>query len=92
MPNTREKLVELLKYSPHQDVVRGYKTKCSFEEATDWLIARGVTIPGRCKDCAHWSRNEVRDTEFGVCGKIRKVSIIKHENGFCDKWRAEDEL
>lgn len=47
-----------------------------------------ATIPGRCKNCRHWSRNEIRDTEFGVCFNIRGVSIIKHENGFCDRWRA----
>ena len=54
MPNTREKLIELLKYSPFLDVVNGYKSRPTFEMAADHLIANGVTIPVRCKDCKHW--------------------------------------
>ena len=51
--------------------------------------AKTATIPGRCKDCGYWSRNEIRDKEFGVCCKIRGVSVIKNEDGFCDRWRAK---
>lgn len=51
-----------------------------------------ATIPGRCKDCRYWSRNEIRDTDWGICCKIRVADVNKHENGFCDMWRAEDEL
>ena len=36
----REKLVELLKNSPHLDTLY-----CSFEEAADWLMNRGVIVP-----------------------------------------------
>jgi hypothetical protein len=41
----REKLVELLRNSPHLDVVKGYKgNDCTFEQGADWLIAHGVTV------------------------------------------------
>ena len=40
-----EKLVELLRNSPHLDTVKGYKgNDCTFEQGADWLIAHGVTI------------------------------------------------
>ena len=44
MPNTRGKLIELLKYSPFLDVVNGYKSRPTFEMAADHLIANGVTV------------------------------------------------
>lgn len=44
MPNTREKLIELLKYSPFLDVVNGYKSRPTFEMAADNLIANGATV------------------------------------------------
>ena len=41
----REKLVELLRNSPHLDIVKGYKgNDCTFEQGADWLIANGVTV------------------------------------------------
>ena len=43
--NVREKLVELLRNSPHLDIVKGYKgNDCTFEQGADWLIAHGVTV------------------------------------------------
>ena len=43
--NVREKLVELLRNSPHLDTVKGYKgNDCTFEQGADWLIAHGVTV------------------------------------------------
>lgn len=43
--DVREKLVELLRNSPHLDTVKGYKgNDCTFEQGADWLIARGVTV------------------------------------------------
>ena len=43
--DVREKLVELLRVSPHLDVVKGYKgNDCTFQEGADWLIAHGVTV------------------------------------------------
>ena len=43
--DVREKLVELLKTSPYLDTVKGYKGyDCTFEQAADCLIAKGVTV------------------------------------------------
>ena len=43
--DVREKLVELLRNSPHFDIIKGYKgNDCTFEQGADWLIARGVTV------------------------------------------------
>ena len=42
---TKEKIVELLRNSPHLDTVKGYKgNDCTFEQGADWLIAHGVTV------------------------------------------------
>ena len=56
MPNTREKLIELIRMpvtifpdaviSPHITFTLPYA-----EDLADHLIANGVTIPVRCKDC-----------------------------------------
>ena len=43
--DVRAKLVELLRNSPHLDIVKGYKgNDCTFEQGADWLIANGVTV------------------------------------------------
>lgn len=66
-------------YTPNEKFDIRYMQKTVFKHAT---------IPGRCKDCRYWNRNEERDTEFGVCIKFRGISVSKHEDGFCDKWRG----
>ena len=38
--DVREKLVELLRNSPHLDTI----SDCTFEQGADWLIANGVTV------------------------------------------------
>ena len=42
MPNTREKLIELLVNSPGLDTLYGKEEE--FAENADWLIANGVTV------------------------------------------------
>ena len=43
--DVREKLVELLRNSPHLDTIKGYKgDDCTFEQGADWLISNGVTV------------------------------------------------
>ena len=43
--DVREKLVELLRNSPHLDFIKGYNgNDCTFEQGADWLIAHGVTV------------------------------------------------
>lgn len=52
MPNTREKLVELLNSSfEKQYEKRGLLTA---PHTADDLIANGVTVPSRCGECKHW--------------------------------------
>ena len=47
----REKLVELLRNSPHLDIVKGYKgNDCTFEQGADWLINHGLTV----QECGQW--------------------------------------
>ena len=49
--DVREKLVELLRNSPHLDTVKGYKgSDCTFEQGADWLIRNGVTV----QECSNW--------------------------------------
>ena len=50
--DVREKLVELLRNSPHLDTVKGYKgNDCTtFEQGADWLVANGVTV----QECGQW--------------------------------------
>ena len=43
--DVRERLVELLRNSPHLDTITAYKgNDCTFEQGADWLIANGVTV------------------------------------------------
>ena len=43
--DVREKIVELLRNSPHLDTIKGYKgSDCTFEQGADWLIRNGVTV------------------------------------------------
>jgi hypothetical protein len=67
----REKLIELIEQEYY----------CSIEEIADHLIANGVTIPVRCKDCKHW-KNEIN----GCTEEKRFCDIgfyMVHKNGFC---------
>lgn len=41
---SREKLIELLRLSPFLDVVKGYKTNPTFDQAADHLLANGVVV------------------------------------------------
>ena len=70
--NVREKLVELLRNSPHLDIVKGYKgNDCTFEQGADWLIAHGVTVQ-------EWISVDDRLPEIGeivlACGKRHATS------------------
>ena len=38
--DVKEKMVELLRNSPHLDTI----SDCTFEQGADWLIANGVTV------------------------------------------------
>ena len=68
----REKLVELLRNSPHLDIVKGYKgNDCTFEQGADWLISHGVTMQ-------EWISVDERLPE-------EKVNCIVHyKHAYCD--------
>ena len=76
----REKLIELL-----LDMPFGNSTEESEErharDTADYLIANGVTIPVRCKECKHW-KNEINgcteDKRFCDIG-----FYMVHKDGFC---------
>lgn len=72
----REKLIELIQFA-----VSGCATYWAGLIA-DHLIANGVTIPVRCKDCERWQRHTHVDRERGHC---RRFDLTKHESGFCDR-------
>ena len=79
--NVREKLVELLRNSPHLDIVKGYKgNDCTFEQGADWLIANGVTV----QECGHWvSLTECANA--GVYCSVCKKKVYKEDYAYCNR-------
>ena len=79
--NVREKLVELLRNSPHLDIVKGYKgNDCTFEQGADWLIANGVTG----QECGHWvSLTECANA--GVYCSVCKKKVYKEDYAYCNR-------
>ena len=71
MSNTREKLIELLREVQYLGGLE--------EKIADHLIANGVTIPVRCKNCVHMVE------QFGVryC-KIWTMFNGMGDDGFCN--------
>ena len=75
----REKLIELLdetfeKQYDKNLVITAYST-------ANHLIANGVTIPVRCKECKHWSDGVRGCTDNVKCCKIGYYMV--GENGYC---------
>lgn len=75
MPDVREKLVELLE-SAESAIYWNSEDKGFVEKIADHLIANGVTIPIRCKDCT---------MEYGC-----RVAQWLGENGFCSYGERKD--
>ena len=71
----REKLIELLQTSP-MDIVGNHP----IGSLADWLIANGVTIPVRCKDC----------TEYNGHRYCRYTEIVVLDNDFCSYGERKD--
>jgi hypothetical protein len=69
----REKLIELI---GHVQYLGGLELALA-----DHLIANGVTIPVRCKDCKHWADGVNGCTEHVKCCKIGFYMV--GENGYC---------
>ena len=83
MDNTREKLIELI-----QSAVDGCATYWA-ERIADHLIASGVEIPVRCKECKKWLKVEPSGTNCRYCA-ISRRSRLPYD--FCSygERRAED--
>ena len=75
----REKMVNLLceanSISVDAELFEDSSYAQQLEIEADFLIANGVTIPVRCKDCKHWCE----DTLSCMCG-----------NHYDDNWYGED--
>lgn len=68
----KEKLIDLLEAAPGHANNEIY----SISEIADHLIANGVTIPVRCKECRYYKE----DGEYcGFWGELR------HSEHFCDE-------
>ena len=79
--DVREKLVELLRNSPHLDTVKGYKCNdCTFEQGADWLIAHGVTV----QECGHWvSLTDCANA--GVYCSVCHKKVYKEDYAWCNR-------
>ena len=70
--NVRERLVELLRNSPHLDTIKGYKgNDCTFEQGADWLIANGVTVQEWISVKEHLPEEKVN-------------CIVHYKHAYCD--------
>lgn len=78
----REKLIEFLKGTP--DI---WMSDTASEMLADDLIANGVTIPVRCKDCTHYETGR-RLTPYCKCPKGLKEPS---DNRFCSYGERGDE-
>ena len=52
---------------------------CTPEELADYLIAAGLSLPTRCKDCKKYEPIHIRPF-LGVC---QVWDTVVKENGFC---------
>ena len=83
--NVREKLVELLRNSPHLDIVKGYKgNDCTFEQGADWLIAHGVTVQEWIPAKEHLPQEN--EPEGTVC-ELVQVLLVNGDvsTGWCNR-------
>ena len=81
----REKLIELLE---HDDCPIFMVFGDNMEGLADYLVANGVAIPVRCKECKHW-KNEINgcteDKRFCDIG-----FYMVHKDGFCSYGEREN--
>ena len=73
----REKLIEM---------IAGYSidTQEAVEFVADYLIANGVKIPVRCKDCKHygWEQEPCHGRTQRFC-KLHKGLVVVDKDTFC---------
>lgn len=80
----REKLIELIgqvqdEGRDYSDVVCVYPT--SNKRLADHIIANGVTIPVRCKDCKRWLKDFPGCTD--AIGRCEWANYMIGANGYC---------
>jgi hypothetical protein len=79
MPNTREKLIELLKDTRANAAWHHW----GYEESADHLIANGVVPVVRCKDCIY--------NETGGCEHSESADVGYSPNYFCADGEKKDD-
>ena len=77
----REKLIELL-----TDAMPSCYSDTFASQIAVHLIANGVTIPVRCKDCKHWERYG----KATVCGKCKYLCCMRIDDDFCSYGERKD--
>ena len=82
--DVREKLVELLRNSPHLDTI----SDCTFEQGADWLIRNGVTVQelDGCKYCEEYEDLPEHFISGKSVGRVFDTCIQTDENG---RWHLE---
>ena len=85
MPNIREKLAEIICDNPFLCVPGGF---LFYEKAADNLIANGVTVPVRCKECKFWREDILIDDDDTKCCSIGMY--MTKGNNFCSFGKRRD--
>ena len=85
MPDVKEKLVELLCEAHNKAIDAEAFADASYaqqiEMEADYLIANGVSIPIRCKDCNHWLKDVPGCTD--AIGRCRFGNYMVGAAGYC---------
>lgn len=82
----REKLIELIEYAEgmvNNDIP-------TLEQIADYLIAHGVTIPVRCKDCKHRYFNEYME-EYCCEQWADGFDTVCTDEEFCSRGERKDD-
>ena len=75
--DVREKLVELLRNSPHLDTIKGYKgNDCTFEQGADWLIAHGVTVQENV-EISDELLKQLKNAPITICKEEPSIEVVQ---------------
>ena len=82
MAELKEKLIELaddvLRYLPWGEI-----SSHTAEDIANHLIANGVTVPVRCKDCKQWNRYQSGSIFGEGHGNCVNCFMVTQEEHFC---------
>ena len=84
----REKLIELLMDMPSGNSTYEEEER-RMEAVADYLIANGVTIPVRCKDCIYWEKATANKKGFLIC-TASGMEIMADDFCSCGERRTDD--